>query len=95
MRIGIVEELSGEGNEVEVTKAISDAALVFTKLGAKVDSVKVPRARMHCPSITFLLQPKQAPTWLAMTASNTDYDEKESKDLLTMYYNSRQNGFGA
>src|SRR6516225_10242850 len=40
MKIGIIEELSGEGNEAEVRQAISNAADVFTKLGAKVDPVK-------------------------------------------------------
>jgi aspartyl-tRNA(Asn)/glutamyl-tRNA(Gln) amidotransferase subunit A len=95
MKIGIIEELSGEGNEAEVRQAISNAADVFTKLGAKVDPVKVPRAKNALP-VYYILATAEASANLARyDGVKYGYRTKDSKDLLTMYFNSRQSGFGA
>jgi aspartyl-tRNA(Asn)/glutamyl-tRNA(Gln) amidotransferase subunit A len=93
-KIGIVEELSRQGNEAEVSQAISDAAKVFEKLGAKVDSVKVPRAKNALP-VYYILATAEASANLARyDGVKYGYRKKDSKDLLSMYYSSRQAGFG-
>ena len=93
-RIGIIEELSGQGNEAEVQEAMKAAAATLEKLGAQVNFVKVPRAKNALP-VYYILATAEASANLARyDGVKYGLRRKDSKDLLNMYYNSRQDGFG-
>lgn len=95
MRIGYVKELLGQGIDKEVKDAVKQAMKKYQELGAELIEVSLPSFE-HAVATYYLIAPAEASSNLAR------YDgvkfgarSKDNKDLLTMYYNTRQQGFGS
>jgi aspartyl-tRNA(Asn)/glutamyl-tRNA(Gln) amidotransferase subunit A len=94
-KIGIIKELSGEGNEKEVVDALSRATEVFTSLGATVDDVSVPRAKSAL-AVYYILATAEASANLARyDGVKYGYRHANSPNVIDMYNSSRSEGFGS
>jgi aspartyl-tRNA(Asn)/glutamyl-tRNA(Gln) amidotransferase subunit A len=95
IRIGVPEELTGEGIEPGVQKAF-DATLELAKeLGATVEPTKLPHAP-HALAAYYILAPAEASSNLARY-DGVRYGLRDGADgdLLHMYTATREAGFGA
>ena len=95
MRIGIIKELIGEGIDEDVRKQILDAAKTFEKLGAVVEEVSIPNAK-HALAVYYILATAEASANLArFDGVRYGHRNQDAQDLLSMYFASRQEGFGS
>ncbi len=95
LRIGVIEELMGDGNEPEVKAAIEKALATFEKLGATVDKVSIPRAKNALP-VYYIIAVAEASANLArFDGVRYGYRDASAKDIVTMYNDTRQEAFGA
>ena len=94
MKIGYVKELLGKGIDKEVKDAIKKAMKKFEELGAKLVEVSMPTFE-HAVATYYLIAPAEASSNLARyDGVKFGHRTKGSTDLLTMYNNTRQEGFG-
>lgn len=95
MRIGVIKELIGEGIDDDVRTRILEAAEVFEKLGATVEEVSIPHAKQALP-VYYILATAEASANLArFDGVRYGHRAKDAKDILSMYCQSREEGFGA
>lgn len=95
IKIGIMRDLIGEGLEPEVKTSIESAIKVLSGLGAEVGEVNVDHIDIALP-VYYIIATAEASANLAR------YDgvrygarDKDAKDILSMYLNTRHDGFGA
>jgi aspartyl-tRNA(Asn)/glutamyl-tRNA(Gln) amidotransferase subunit A len=94
MRIGLVKELLGEGIDPEVKSAVRGAADQLSNLGAEVMEVSLPSFE-YAVATYYLIAPAEASSNLArFDGVKFGYREKSAKDLISMYYGTRHEGFG-
>lgn len=94
VKIGMIEELSGDGNDTEVKQAIEAAANTLISLGALVDKVSIPRAKDALP-VYYIIATAEASSNLARyDGVKYGYSKKQSDNLLSLYTHTRQEGFG-
>jgi aspartyl-tRNA(Asn)/glutamyl-tRNA(Gln) amidotransferase subunit A len=93
LRIGVVKELMGEGIEPEIQKAVSAAVKTLEAAGAKAEEVSLPSFEYAVPTY-YLVAPAEASSNLARYDGVKYGLRKKAEDLLTMYYQTRQAGFG-
>jgi len=95
VRLGVPEELTGEGIEAGVLEAFEAALARAGDLGADVQPVRLPHAR-HALSAYYVLAPAEASSNLARF-DGVRYGSRASDadDLLDMYTRTRHDGFGA
>lgn len=95
LKIGIIEELSGQGNSSGVQAAMSKAIDVLHDLGAKTSKVSLPKVKYALP-VYYILNPAEASSNLARY-DGVKYGIRDGSatDLLNMYLSTRQAGFGA
>jgi aspartyl-tRNA(Asn)/glutamyl-tRNA(Gln) amidotransferase subunit A len=93
-RIGIIKELTGEGYEPEVEKAIENAAKAFEQLGATVDKVSIPRAK-EALSVYYIICTAEASSNLARY-DGVKYGLRDTSqpDVISMNSFTREEGFG-
>jgi aspartyl-tRNA(Asn)/glutamyl-tRNA(Gln) amidotransferase subunit A len=95
VRLGVPEELTGEGIEGGVLEAFQAALARAEELGAQVQSVKLPHAP-HALSAYYILAPAEASSNLArFDGVRYGLRAEDAKDLLDMYTRTRHDGFGA
>ena len=95
LKIGLITELMGKGIDEDIKKSIKEAAKLYEKLGAKIEEVSLPTFEYAVPTY-YLIAPAEASSNLARyDGVKFGHRSKESPDLLTMYYNTRREGFGA
>jgi len=95
MKIAVIKELLGEGIDAEVSQAVSSAADTYRKLGAQVEEVSMPNFK-HALPVYYLLATAEASANLARyDGVKYGHRNKEAKDILSMYYKTRQEGLGA
>jgi aspartyl-tRNA(Asn)/glutamyl-tRNA(Gln) amidotransferase subunit A len=95
LRIGLISELSGEGIDDEVNKAVQNASSVFKHLGVTVETVSLPNSK-HALPVYYLLATAEASANLArFDGVKYGLRDKDAQDILSMYYKSRSQGFGA
>jgi len=94
MKIGLVKELIGKGIAVDVKKAILEAADLLKKLGAKVEEVSMPTFEYGVPTYYILATAEASSNLERYDGVKYGHRSKDSDDLLTMYYNTRREGFG-
>jgi aspartyl-tRNA(Asn)/glutamyl-tRNA(Gln) amidotransferase subunit A len=93
--VGVIQELLGEGIAPEVKKAVEDAVKVFEKLGAKIKMISMPSFE-YALSCYYLIATAEASSNLARyDGVKFGHRSSNAPDLLTMYYNTRREGFGA
>jgi aspartyl-tRNA(Asn)/glutamyl-tRNA(Gln) amidotransferase subunit A len=95
LKIGLIKDLLGKGIEEGTKKAIEEAVKVFEKLGATVEEVSLPSFE-HALACYYLIATAEASSNLARyDAVKYGQRTKGAQDLLSMYYESRREGFGA
>jgi len=94
VKIGLIKDLMEKGVSPEVKKAVKAAADKLSDLGAEIIEVSLPSFE-YAVATYYLIAPAEASSNLAR------YDgvkfgrrSKEFTDLLSMYYNTRREGFG-
>jgi len=94
MKIGVIKELMGEGVSSEIKEAIRKAADLFSSLGAEVKDVNLPSFK-HAVATYYLIAPAEASSNLARF-DGVKYGHRcgGAQDLTSMYYATRQEGFG-
>jgi aspartyl-tRNA(Asn)/glutamyl-tRNA(Gln) amidotransferase subunit A len=95
LRLGVPDELTGEGIEPGVLAAFERTLGVAEELGASVDRCRLPHAP-HALSAYYVLAPAEASSNLARY-DGVRYGLRSGGDrgLLDMYTRTRHDGFGA
>jgi len=93
IRLGVPEELTGEGIEPGVLKAFEATLELARELGATVEPTRLPHAP-HALAAYYLIAPAEASSNLARF-DGVRYGLREpASDLLGMYTATREAGFG-
>ena len=95
IRIGVPEELTGEGIEPGVLEAFNATLDLARELGATVETMRLPHAP-HALAAYYILAPAEASSNLARY-DGVRYGLRADGDgdLLSMYTATREAGFGA
>jgi aspartyl-tRNA(Asn)/glutamyl-tRNA(Gln) amidotransferase subunit A len=94
LRLGVPEELSGDGIDEGVLKTFRDTLERARDLGAEIVEITLPHAP-HALAAYYVIAPAEASANLARY-DGVRYGLREpADDLLTMYTHTRANGFGA
>ncbi|HYI18022.1 MAG TPA: Asp-tRNA(Asn)/Glu-tRNA(Gln) amidotransferase subunit GatA [Solirubrobacteraceae bacterium] len=95
VRIGVPEELSGDGIEDGVLASFNETVDRARELGATVESCRLPHAP-HALSAYYLIAPAEASSNLARyDGVRYGFRAEGVSDLLHMYTETRDQGFGA
>jgi aspartyl-tRNA(Asn)/glutamyl-tRNA(Gln) amidotransferase subunit A len=97
IRLGVPEELTGEGGGVEtgVRESFAATLRLAESLGATIESCRLPHAP-HALSAYYLIAPAEASANLArFDAVRYGLRVAGDEDLVTMYSRTREAGFGA
>jgi len=95
LKVGLIKELIGKGIDEDIKASVKEAAKLYEKLGAKVEEISLPTFEYAVPAY-YLIAPAEASSNLARyDGVKFGHRSKESSDLLSMYYNTRREGFGA
>jgi aspartyl-tRNA(Asn)/glutamyl-tRNA(Gln) amidotransferase subunit A len=95
LRVGLITNLLGQGISPEVKEAIKKAAAKLSELGAEIIEVELPTFE-YAVAAYYLIAPAEASSNLARY-DGVKYGQrsKDAKDLISMYYETRREGFGA
>ncbi|MBA4078549.1 MAG: Asp-tRNA(Asn)/Glu-tRNA(Gln) amidotransferase GatCAB subunit A, partial [Cyanobacteria bacterium PR.023] len=94
-KIGIIKELIGDGIEDGVKQSISSATKLLSSLGAQVEEVSIPHAKYALP-VYYILATAEASANLArFDGVRYGLRDLEATDILSMYNETREAGFGA
>jgi len=95
IRLGVPEELTGEGIERGVLASFEETLDRARELGATVEPCRLPHAP-HALSAYYLIAPAEASSNLARyDGVRYGYRADGGGDLLSMYTRTREQGFGA
>ena len=95
VRLGVPEELTGEGIDPGVLDAFRGALARARELGAEIHDVRLPHAP-HGLSAYYVLAPAEASSNLArFDGVRYGLRAEEAEDLLELYTHTRHDGFGA
>jgi aspartyl-tRNA(Asn)/glutamyl-tRNA(Gln) amidotransferase subunit A len=97
IRLGVPEELSGEGIEEGVLETFRQTLDLARELGATVEPMRLPHAP-HALAAYYLIAPAEASSNLARfdgVRFGLRADGDGAGDLLSMYMQTREQGFGA
>ena len=95
IRLGVPEELTGEGIEEGVLEAFTATLERARELGAEVQEVRLPHAP-HALSAYYVIAPAEASSNLArFDGVRYGLRAPGATDLLDMYTRTRHDGFGA
>ncbi|MGE5708343.1 MAG: Asp-tRNA(Asn)/Glu-tRNA(Gln) amidotransferase subunit GatA, partial [Bacteroidota bacterium] len=93
LRVGLVEELSGEGIDPSIQEALAKAAKTFEALGATVETVSLSTNRYGI-AVYYLVATAEASANLARYDGVKYTIRENADDLKTMYEKTRAMGFG-
>ena len=94
IRLGVPEELTGEGIESGVRDAFNNTLALAEQLGATVETTHLPHAP-HALSAYYLIAPAEASSNLArFDGVRYGHRTQDPDDLLDMYVRTRAEGFG-
>ncbi len=93
IKLGVPEELSGEGIEPGVRDAFERSLQLAEELGATVESCKLPHAP-HALSAYYILAPAECSSNLARFDGVRYGQRVEAETLMDMYTRTRHDGFG-
>src|SRR3954464_11162618 len=95
IRLGVPEELSGEGIDEGVLKGFHDTLELAKELGATVETMHLPHSP-HGLAAYYLIAPAECSSNLARyDGVRYGFRAENSGDLLGMYTKTREAGFGA
>jgi aspartyl-tRNA(Asn)/glutamyl-tRNA(Gln) amidotransferase subunit A len=93
-RIGIIQETFGEGLDPEVATSIKQAITHLENMGAEVIEISCPRFRYGLPTY-YIIAPSEASANLARYDGVKYGFRSPASNLLGMYGQTREEGFGA
>jgi aspartyl-tRNA(Asn)/glutamyl-tRNA(Gln) amidotransferase subunit A len=93
IRLGVPEELGGEGVEPGVMERFEQTLQIARDLGASIERVALPHADYGL-SAYYVLAPAEASSNLARFDGVRYGLRRDADDLLTMYTQTRHDGFG-
>src|SRR3712207_831809 len=93
LRLGVPEELSGEGIEEGVLDNFRATLDRCRELGAEIEQMRLPHAP-HALSAYYIIAPAEASSNLARFDGVRYGLRREAGDLLSMYTGTRHDGFG-
>lgn len=94
MKIGVVKELMGEGNQSEVKSAIDAAVKSYEAMGATIVEVSIPHIK-YAIGVYYILATAEASSNLArFDGVKYGYRAKDVDSLMEMYTKTRAEGFG-
>lgn len=94
LRIGLPKEYFGEGLDKEVEEKVMEAARILEKEGAVLKEVSLPHTE-YAVATYYIVATAEASSNLARyDGVRYGFRVSAPKDLLQLYENSRQNGFG-
>ena len=94
IRLGVPEELTGEGIEAGVLEAFRATLDLARELGATVETMQLPHAT-HGLAAYYLIAPAECSSNLARYDGVRYGLRADGRDLLGMYTETREQGFGA
>ena len=94
LTLGVPEELTGEGIESGVREAFNATLALAEQLGARIETCSLPHAP-HALSAYYLIAPAEASANLARFDGVRYGLRVDADDLLGMYTQTREAGFGA
>src|SRR5256714_11612471 len=94
LRFGVPPELTGEGVEPGVREVFDDTVKLLEDLGGAVEEVSLPHSG-HGISAYYVLAPAEASANLARFDGVRYGIRRGNGDLLSMYEDTRAQGFGA
>ena len=95
VRLGVPEELTGEGIEAGVLQAFNETLELAKQLGATVETMHLPHAN-HGLAAYYVLAPAECSSNLSRyDGVRFGFRATEGKGLLGMYTATREQGFGA
>jgi aspartyl-tRNA(Asn)/glutamyl-tRNA(Gln) amidotransferase subunit A len=94
-RIGVITETFGEGLESVVAESVHQAIAQLKALGAEIQEISCPRFRYGLPTY-YVIAPSEASANLARyDGVKYGFRAEEAESLLSMYTQTRAQGFGA
>ena len=94
LKIGVPKEYFVKGIDPEVEKIIKGAIKKYEEAGAKIEEVSLPNTEYALPAY-YIISPSEASANLARyDGIKYGYSERQNKDLLDIYLESRGKGFG-
>jgi aspartyl-tRNA(Asn)/glutamyl-tRNA(Gln) amidotransferase subunit A len=94
LRVGVIKELAGEGIDEDVREAVRKAVDVLKEQGAIVQEVSMPMLK-HALPVYYLVATAEASSNLARyDGVKYGHRTSDAADLLTMYFQTRKEGFG-
>lgn len=93
MKIGIPKEFFGEGIKAETRTAIDKAIEFYKKAGAEIISVSIPHVKSGV-SIYYIIAPAEASSNLARYDGVSYGFRADGDNIVDMYINTRNQGFG-
>ncbi len=94
VRLGVPEELTGDGIEAGVLAAFNAGLQQAERLGATIEQVRLPHAP-HALSAYYVIAPAEASSNLARFDGVRYGLRVDAEDLVGMYTQTRHDGFGA
>ncbi|HVN67960.1 MAG TPA: Asp-tRNA(Asn)/Glu-tRNA(Gln) amidotransferase subunit GatA, partial [Candidatus Sulfotelmatobacter sp.] len=94
VKVGLIKELLGSGIDPAVKQAVKAAAEKLAALGAEITEVALPSFE-YAVATYYLIAPAEASSNLGRyDGVKYGHRSAEAKDLISLYYNSRREGFG-
>jgi len=94
LKIGVPKEFFDEGLDANVQKLVEEALNVYKKLGAELVDISLPNTSLAIP-VYYVIAPAEASSNLSRyDGVRYGYRAKEYKDLMDMYFKTREQGFG-
>jgi len=93
-KLGIPREYFGAGLDPEVGVAIEKAITFYREQGCEIQEVSLPHTE-HCLSVYYIIATAEASSNLARyDGVRYTHRSADAKDVLDVYYKSREEGFG-
>jgi len=94
LKIGVPKEFFDEGLDPNVQKLVEEALNEYKKLGAELVDISLPNTSLAIP-VYYVIAPAEASSNLSRyDGVRYGYRAKEYKDLMDMYFKTREQGFG-
>ncbi|MBW4658765.1 MAG: Asp-tRNA(Asn)/Glu-tRNA(Gln) amidotransferase subunit GatA [Drouetiella hepatica Uher 2000/2452] len=94
-RVGVIKETFGEGLDAVVEESVMAAVEQFKALGAEIQEISCPQFRYGLPTY-YIIAPSEASANLARyDGVKFGYRSESPDNLMTMYTQTRAQGFGA
>jgi len=94
LKIAVVKELIGKGIDEKVKKCVLDAVATLKRLGAHVEEISMPSLEYGVPTYYLVATAEASSNLERYDGVKYGLRSGSAEDLLSMYYNTRREGFG-